>query len=230
MFVAVPTDIGQVPAPAIRPVANWVLVTVNVLAFAFGASRFWHLGPGQPWWSIFTYGFAHANPWHLIGNMYVLLMVGNPVNRRLGHLYYLFAYLGTLIVLGLIGWTVKSLGDLRGASGAIFSVVAIFLMLMPAALVKFAYVALFPVTVLIGLIKKLDAWIDWFIKWGTFVARAWWLIVIVPLIEVWGLLMWRISLGEWQLNNLAHLLGLLCGIGIVLLLPTRITMGHRLSA
>ena len=47
--------------------------------------------------------------------------------------------------------------------------------------------------------------------------------------RIWsyGLMRWRFSLGEWQLAHPAHRLGLICGVVIVLLLSTRMTMGRR---
>jgi membrane associated rhomboid family serine protease len=158
--------------------------------------------------------------------MYVLLLVGNPVNRRLGSFYYACTYVGTIVLMGLLG-RAMGLGPLLGASGAIFCIIAIFIMLMPAAIVSMCYVALFPVSVLIGLFKQPDEWREWFIRWGRFCIRAWLSVFIVPVLELWGIFWSRTALGDWQWNNLAHLLGLFCGVVIVLLLPRDITMGKH---
>ena len=45
--------------------------------------------------------FGHADLWHLAGNMLTLLVFGTPVNRRLGNGWYLVAYMGSAISLGL---------------------------------------------------------------------------------------------------------------------------------
>ena len=34
---------------------------------------------------------------------------------------------------------------------------------------------------LIGLVKQPDEWVEWFIAWGRFRARAWWCFLIVRL-------------------------------------------------
>ena len=98
-----------------------------------------------------------------------------------------------------------------------------------AAIVDFTFAALFPMTLLIGLFKRpaKGQFVEWFIRWGNFRARAWWCFLMVPTIELWGLLWWRYSLGYWQWAHPAHLFGLVCGVGVVLLLPARITIGRR---
>lgn len=226
MVVVIPSEIRDAPAPRRKPVSNSLLVAANVVAFTLGWSQSWHIAPGTGWWSILGYGFAHATPWHLIGNMFVLLMVGNPVNRRLGNGWYALLYLGTLLTLGLLG-RFSGQGPLLGSSGAIFAVVAAFLMLMPAASVRLSYVALFPFTVLVGLIRRPADWLDWFLVWGQLWARAWWCFLLVPVMELWSLLAWRYSLGFWNWNHPAHLLGFLCGVLLVAAFPPRITMGAR---
>ena len=223
MFVVVPNKIETTRAPtSVKPAANAAFVIINVVAF-FLQSAGWSLSLDSSWFSVITYGFAHASPWHLIANMYVLLLVGNPVNRRIGNFNYVWAFLGTLLFLGVTGRVVQ-LGPLMGSSGVIFAIIAIFLMLMPSAVVNLAYIALFPVTVLIGFLQKTESEVDWFIRWGTFQLRAVCLLLVVPIIEIWGFIWWRISLGAWQWNHPAHLLGFFCGVVIVLLLPSRITM------
>jgi hypothetical protein len=46
--------------------------------------------------------------------------------------------------------------------------------------------------------------------------------VLIPLLQL-AAYFWY----HWDTTYLAHLLGMLCGLGIVLLLPPRITMGRR---
>lgn len=73
----------------------------------------------------------HVDGWHLVGNMVVLLALGNPVNARLGHLRYLVLY-GLSAVAGAPGWLILGDGGLVvGASGAVSGVMAAFLVLFP---------------------------------------------------------------------------------------------------
>ena len=117
MFVALPIHVDSIFKGTAKPWANHLLIAVTILAFALGASSRWHVGPGQGWWSVVLYGFAHASPWHLMVNMLVLYVIGDPVNRRIGNGWYFAAYFGTLILLGTIGFQF-GLGPARGASGS----------------------------------------------------------------------------------------------------------------
>jgi membrane associated rhomboid family serine protease len=201
------------------PVVNGLLVVINVLIFWIG----WHpmVGPGTGILSILTYAFGHASVYHLVGNMFALLVFGTPVNRRLGNGWYLIAYLGAAITLGLFvklfcpGWLI-------GASGAIFAVIAIALLLMPSAVLDVYYFALFPVTLITGVLQPPKHWVFWFIRWDFFAMRVWWGLFLVPFLELSGLY-WN----GWNWTNLGHLAGLVCGVIIVLLLPTEITMRRR---
>lgn len=116
-------------------------------------------------------------------------------------------------------------GYLVGASGAIFAVIMIALMLMPAARIELAYFALFPITILVALISRPAEWLYLFIRWGRFSVRAVWALLLVPLLELWSLF-WS----GWNWTNAGHLLGMFCGVAVVLLLPTRITMPRRAAA
>ncbi len=225
MLVAIPTKIEDSSRSENRPVANSVLVIANVVLFTFAQTPAWAIAPGGSLWSVITYAFYHASPWHLIGNMYVLLLVGNAVNRRIGSAWYLATYFGTVIGMGILG-RLLGIGPLMGSSGAIFALVAVLLMLLPAAIVDFSYVALFPLTILLGLIHRPTEAVDWFLRFGQLRLRAWWCVLIVPVLELWAFFWWRFAMGDWQWTQPAHLLGLLCGVVCVLLMPTRITMGR----
>ncbi len=219
MFVPIPVNLRDGREFETIPVVNGLLVACNVLVFWIG----WHpvVGPGTGLLSIITYAFGHANVYHLVGNMLALLVFGTPVNRRLGNGWYLLAYLGAATSLGLFA-RLFSPGLLIGASGAIFAVIAIAILLMPSAIIEVFYFALFPFTLLIGLVQPPKHWVFWFIRWDKFELRVWWGLFLVPLLELWGLFC-----NGWNWTNLGHLFGLLCGVAIVLLLPTEITMKRR---
>lgn len=219
MFFPVPIKLRDGREFDTIPVVNGLLIVLNVLVFCLGWQPY--VGPGTGFFSIGTYAFGHAGIWHLAGNMLALLVFGTPVNRRLGNGWYLLAYLGSALTLGVFA-RLFCPGPLIGASGAIFAVIAIALLLMPSALIEIFYFALFPVTLLIGLIRRPQHWVFWFIRWDRFELRAWWGLFLVPFLEIWGLF-W----GGWNWTNLGHLFGLCCGIAVVLLLPTSISMKRR---
>lgn len=224
MFFLMPIDLKpRFPAPGM-PLANAVLVAVNVIVYCLGLSPHWGVGPGSGILSIVTYGFAHVSVWHLAANMWMLLMFGNPVNRRLGNAWYLATYLGTLIALGVFARLCIG-GYMVGASGTIFAIIVVALILMPAAQIEIGYFALLPVTLLIALASRPTEWVYLLIRWGRFSVQAAWGLLLVPLIELWSLF-WS----GWNWTNTAHLLGMLCGVAAVLMLPMRITVPQRTAA
>ena len=155
--------------------------------------------------------------------MWVLWVFGNPVNRRLGNGLYLLVYLGCLLAVGLFARLILPVG-LVGASGAIFAVITIALILMPAALIESAYLALFPLTLLLGLWNRPKYELNWFLSWGIVAVPAWWCLVLIPLMELFSVF-WRWWTFGWisSWTPGAHLLGILCGVAAVLMLPARIT-------
>ena len=152
------------------------------------------------------------------------IVFGNPVNRRLGNGYYLLAYVGSILVLGLVARMFLHV-SLAGSSGGLFAVIAIALILMPKARLQIGYLVLFPLTLLVGLLKLPDHWLYWFVRWGVFSLRAVWLLALIPLIQLWSFF-WS----GWSMVYAAHLLGMVCGIAVVLLLPARISMPRPRAA
>lgn len=219
MFIPAPVRLSDGRIYKSQPLVNGLLVALNVLIFWFG----WHpyVGPGTGILSILTYSFGHANTAHLIGNMWALLVFGTPVNRRLGNGWYLIAYVGAAMALGLFA-RLFIYGNLIGASGAIFAVIAIALLLFPSAKVDVWYFTMFPTSLLVGLFLRPPHFAGWFIHWGLFQIKAYWGLLLVPLMEFAGLYWYGLN---W--TNLGHLTGLMLGVAIVLLLPSEITLGRR---
>lgn len=88
------------------------------------------------------HAFMHSGFWHLLGNMLLLLPLGNAVNARIGHGRYLILY-ALSAILGASGWLL--FGDARfavGASGAVSGVAAAFLVLFPITRVRVLFWAL----------------------------------------------------------------------------------------
>jgi membrane associated rhomboid family serine protease len=219
MFIPIPIRFHDGREFHAIPVVNGLLVVLNVLIFVLGWQPY--VGPGAGLFSVVTYAFGHAGVYHLVGNMLALLVFGTPVNRRLGNGWYLVVYIGTVLAMGIFA-RLFCYGHFLGASGAIFAVIAIALLLFPSALMDIAYFALFPVTLIAGLLSPPKHWVFWFIRWDVFQLRAYWGLLLVPLLELWGLF-WV----GWNWTNLGHLSGLLCGVIAVLFLPTSITMNRQ---
>lgn len=227
MFFPVPTRIRHDRDDSPIPWANSLLIAVNVVVFSLGGRTELAVGPGSSWLTVVTYSFAHAGIAHLLGNMWMLWIFGNAVNRRLGNGLYLLTYLGVAAFLGVVA-RLFCTGFLIGSSGAIFAVVAVAVMLLPSALVDVFYVAVFPLTLLIGLFRKPKEWVGWFLQWDSVSVYVLWFLLLVPVIELWGLWRWHSGSGTWNWTHLVHLLGFVGGIAAVLLMPTRITMKRSL--
>jgi len=108
MFFPIPLEFKYGGTKTRLPAANAALVAINVLVYLFGWD--WPVGAGTGPLSILTYGFCHAGFWHLVLNMWVLWVFGNPVNRRLGNGRYLLVYLGCLLAVGLFARLILSGG------------------------------------------------------------------------------------------------------------------------
>jgi membrane associated rhomboid family serine protease len=227
MFFPIPLEFKGVETKSRFPAANAALVAVNVLVYLLG--WYWPAGPGTGPLSVLMYGFCHFGFWHLVLNMWVLWVFGNPVNRRLGNALYLMVYLGCLLAIGVFARIILPVG-LVGASGAIFAVITIALILMPAAVVESAYLAMFPLTLLLGLFQRPKYELNWFLSWGIVAVPAWWCLVLIPLMELFSIF-WRVFSFGWIScwTPGAHLLGILCGVAVVLMLPARVTRRQSLA-
>jgi membrane associated rhomboid family serine protease len=86
----------------------------------------------------FTSMFIHAGWAHLIGNMLFLLIFGDNVEDRLGHVRYLIFYL--LVGLGAVAaqtyMALDTVVPSVGASGAIAGIMGAYLMMYPKAIVQ----------------------------------------------------------------------------------------------
>ena len=81
-------------APANSPFFNQVLVAVDEGALRWGLipSEF-IANPQTEWIKLFSSMFMHGGPTHLLGNLWMLAIVGDDVERRLGRPAFLFVYL-----------------------------------------------------------------------------------------------------------------------------------------
>jgi membrane associated rhomboid family serine protease len=219
MLIAFPTHVNQPHDRKTTPIVNASIVAVNVLIFVTGMSDGrWSVGPGSGLISVVTYAFAHHDLWHLVANMWVLWVMGGAANRRMGNGNYLLSYMAAAIGVGVLARMFCN-SQLIGASGAVFAVIAFCCMLLPAARARIGYLATFPITILMGLLKRPRHWLYWLVRVGGVEMKVAWGLALVPLMELWGL--WRVG---WNWSNIAHLAGLALGFAIVLILPAAVSM------
>lgn len=124
--------------------ATFLLLTLNIAIFAitliqsgapapsgavlFGDGAMYHQAlERREYWRLFAYGFLHATPVHLLGNMLCLMVWGGHLERRLGATYFILVYITTVVLAGLVGdfihagpyMTVGASGGTSGLLGAL---------------------------------------------------------------------------------------------------------------
>ncbi len=83
--------------------------------------------------TVFTSMFMHVHPFHLIGNVLVLYLIGLPLEERIGSRNWLTIYLASGIAATLLYFIFnpQSAAYLLGASGAIYGIGGALLVLYP---------------------------------------------------------------------------------------------------
>jgi membrane associated rhomboid family serine protease len=143
-----------------KPWINLLLILINVSVFVylyfyaenpellitrygFIPERFF----GEGWNPLFhwlkytpliTANFLHAGWFHLLGNMLFLLVFGDNIEDKLGHMRYFLFYL-VCGIASILGHSYNHPGSevvLVGASGAIAGVMGAFYILFPTARIK----------------------------------------------------------------------------------------------
>jgi rhomboid protease GluP len=103
---------------------------------AWGAN-FEPLTLGGEWWRLITCCFIHIGILHLAMNMYAFLLIGAQLEPRLGKTRFLIAYaLGGLVASATSLWWHDGNSISAGASGAIFGMYGVFLVMLSANLVE----------------------------------------------------------------------------------------------
>lgn len=199
MFLPIRTDSPLRTSPYM----NWALLVINVLMFVaqnliasptgYGD---WYdplvLSASEPTLTQFiTYGFLHADGWHLAGNMLFLYIFGNNVNDKMGHVGYGAFYLASIVFSGLFYVLWEKQGLVLGASGGTSAVVGAYMILFPRA----------RITILV-----------FFFIIGTFEIPSLWFVLAFFLKDVMGLS------GQSQVAHSAHVGGTLFGFVVCLVL------------
>jgi len=150
------------------PIMNWLIIITNVLVFMveyFSSADFsnlfvsaFALTPARVDLSnpitllpFLTHMFLHGSWYHLISNMWFLMIFGDNIEDRLGSLRYLLFYMLGGISAALLQYFFEpSLSvPTLGASGAIAAVMGAYFVLFPASRV----VTLIPILFFGGLIR-----------------------------------------------------------------------------
>ncbi|MBC7877557.1 MAG: rhomboid family intramembrane serine protease [Anaerolineales bacterium] len=150
------------------PIVNWILILLNGIVFYYelklsdeGLYRFihtWGLIPFQlisnsaeTWATIFSSMFLHGGWFHILSNMWILIIFGDNIEDKIGSGRYLIFYLlsGTAAALLQVYFSTASDQPIVGASGAIAGVLGAYLILFPRARI----VSLVPIFFLFTLVE-----------------------------------------------------------------------------
>jgi len=95
-----------------------------------------------PYLTLFTSMFLHGSLGHLLGNMWFLWIFGDNIEDRLGKRRFLFFYLFTGIIAGLVHVGLNPASEIPtlGASGAISGVLGAYVVLFPHVRIRTLFV------------------------------------------------------------------------------------------
>ncbi len=107
-----------------------------------------------------TYGFVHGGIMHLVGNMIFLFVFGNAVNAKIGHLRYLLLFAALLAASGAVQVRMMEVVlPICGASGAIYGIMGMFIVLYPRNEISCAWFAFYRLTEHLGSFEIASIWI-----------------------------------------------------------------------
>lgn len=134
------------------PLMNWAIIITNVIVFFFQSTmslpklesfvQTWALvpsriQPGNPltWYPFLTHMWLHGSLFHLISNMWTLIIFGDNIEDRLGSVRYLLFYVLGGISAALLQYffSAGANADIPalGASGAIAAVMGAYFLFFP---------------------------------------------------------------------------------------------------
>jgi membrane associated rhomboid family serine protease len=175
-----------------------------------------HLGDKLVPLSAVTAMFLHGGLAHLLGNMIFLLVFGNNVEDRLGHVRFVVFYVvgGIVATVAFVAIRPDSVMPMVGASGAIAAVLGAYLVCFPRA--RVLTIVTFPLYLIALVLPRVR--IERFLLIVAIVGMPAWL-----LLTGWLALQFQASRapGVDQVAYEAHIGGFLAGIVLLLLLDRR---------
>jgi membrane associated rhomboid family serine protease len=157
-----------------RPTAVWVIIGINLLVFIatiINGNLIYILGLqpvsflSRPW-TIVTNLFIHSGVWHILANMITLYFFGSFLSRLIGVKKFLLVYfaggiLGNIVFILL---PPSPFSIAIGASGAIFALAGVLVVLMPRLRVLLYFIIPLPLWVVV---------LVFFVIWSFLPGIAW---------------------------------------------------------
>lgn len=114
-------------------------------------------------WELLTATFLHGGPMHLVGNMYVLWLVGREMEQMYGPRDFLALYLSAGVVSTLVWAILDSFspdhGFMLGASGAVLAVTVLYTLFYPRRELLFMFVIPVEMWLLVSLFIAFDVFV-----------------------------------------------------------------------
>ncbi len=187
------------------PLVTWSLGVLLVVAFLFASSdaALWRLGfiPSDPLRlggaTFVTTFFLHAGLFHLLGNLYFLIVFGDNVEDVLGHGRFVALVLGATVFGALLHLTFDPRPDipLVGASGGVSGILVFYALQFPGARLGFR-------------------WWHWAVGGGV----RWFLVPVLLVFVLWLALQVVGALSQLagcsSVSAFAHLGGVAAGVGM----------------
>jgi membrane associated rhomboid family serine protease len=114
-----------------------ILIAIKILSMNYIALNPLNILSGKYYWTFLTSMFMHAGFFHLLVNMISLVFVGSLVEKLIGKRRYLLIYLlsglsaGVLFILSALVFKGDMTAYAVGASGAIFGLIGLLVILTP---------------------------------------------------------------------------------------------------
>lgn len=127
-----------------------LLISLEIVPIDFIAIKPSNILAGNYLWTFITSMFMHGSLFHIFANMFSLLFIGTLVERILGKKRYLYFYLASGLLAGafFVLLSIFFPADLNtfavGASGALFGLIGLLMLLTPNLPV---YVMLIPIPI-----------------------------------------------------------------------------------
>lgn len=206
-LLGLPVETGQELSQKI-PWCTWtvalLVALVSLIAFARpGVLEHFALVPAEVWrlggLTLLTSFFLHGGVWHLLGNLYFLVVFGDNVEDYLGR----WRWLALVLAATLCGNWLHVMGDPRstlpcvGASGGISGLLAFYAFRFPQARLGMRY------------------WLRYTWRSGWFTFPAWGGFAVWIVLQLLGAM--QQVRGFSHVSSLAHLGGAVAGVGAWLL-------------
>jgi membrane associated rhomboid family serine protease len=162
---------GGYNALSINPISVLILINfVSYIATLINSDIIVKLGlipslfTTRPW-TLLTSMFVHSGFWHIFGNMITLFFFGSFLARLVGNGRFLLVYfIGGLAGNALYIWLGQPVSIVIGASGAIYAIAGVLVVMMPTLPVRLYFIIPMPLWVVV---------LVFFVLWSFIPGVAW---------------------------------------------------------